>query len=137
MTRLIRQNLIYSLGKVRKMSIAKQVKSLKQNLDSSGIEQPMISSRRGSVYDTIRPLENAYASIQIINNLGFDKGAEDYQPKILGDLDSESLYEKKDFIQKYINQTRKPILLLEEFPKSIYTSKTISEYNPNALKNIK
>lgn len=97
--RIVRQHLDHALGKVKKASIAKMVKNLKSNIEPSFSEEPMISSRRNSMYDTIRPLDNNYASIQIINNSGFDKNIESSTiSKIMNVEEKRIGYENKDFL---------------------------------------
>lgn len=48
----------------------------------------------------------------------------------------EETYEKPDYMEKYLNQTKKLTVFVHEAPTSEYALKNLMEYNPTAMERI-
>ena len=105
---------------------------------SSGrsFEYQMLSKQvMNANYTTIKPMDQNYTSLNVLTAEGFNFDAENILDGNIDEID-HIMYEKPDYIEKYLNQTKKITVFVDEAPVSEYALKNLKEYNPVAMERI-
>jgi hypothetical protein len=150
-----RSSLAPVIKKLKQISVLKGLKGMKKikrsaNFDSitpcetNRSDKPLEgydtkksnSSNLASQYSTIKPLENMYTSVKIINGEKHNLHLEKDRKNKLKLQTSEEQVDNERFLEKWMTSSVKEIIMVENYPQSDLAYKSIDSYGAEALKVI-